>query len=401
LNGPFRGLRVLDLTNNVAGPSTAMILGDLGASIIKVEPPDRGDDGRHMGPRQGPWGAYFVPLNRGKRSLALDIREPEGRDIILRLAQQSDIFIENFRGGKAEELGLDEAAVRTVRPEIIYASLKAYGPRGPEYTKPGYDALLQARTGIISVTGSPGGGPARAGVSILDMGSGIWLAVGIITALYERERTGRGQRVDSSLFQTGVMWMSYHLLYSQFTGHDPVPHGTHHPAFVPYGDFPTADGTILIGVSNDQLFAKLCLAIERPEWAQDSRFTTNFNRRQNYAELNKLLASLLGMQSTATWQMKFDEYGVPASPLQTTSQLLNDPQLAAIEQLEDIELPGVKDGSVRIPQLPINLSLTPPSISGPPPQLGEHGRAILMEAGFSEEEIEAFVSRGIVQLHTT
>jgi crotonobetainyl-CoA:carnitine CoA-transferase CaiB-like acyl-CoA transferase len=399
LNGPLRGLRVLDLTNNVAGPCTTMILGDLGASVIKVEPPDRGDDGRHMGPHQGPWGAYFVPINRGKRSLALDIREPEGRAIILRLAQQSDVFVENFRGGKAEALGLDESAVRAVRPEIIYASLKAYGPRGPEYTRPGYDALLQARTGIISVTGSPKGGPARAGVSILDMGSGIWLAVGIMAALFERQRTGRGQRVDSSLFQTGVMWMAYHLLYSQFTGEDPVPHGMHHPAFVPYGDFPTADGTILIGVSNDPLFAKFCLALERPEWVQDSRFTTNSKRRENRAELDKLLSALLRKQSTAHWQMKFDECGVPASPLQTAGQLLHDPQLAAIEQLEEIELAGVKDGSVRIPHLPINLSLTPPGISGPPPQLGEHGSAILREAGLSEEEIEDLVNRGLVQLH--
>lgn len=375
-----------------------MVLGDLGADIIKIERPAGGDEGRQMGPHQGNWGAYFVVLNRGKRSLALDVRHPEGRAALLRLAELSDVFIESFRGGKAAALGLDENVLRSVQPNIIYASLSAYGPRGPEYEKPGYDALLQARTGIRSVTGAPEGPPVRAGVSVLDMGSGIWAALGIIAALFERQRSGKGQRVDTSLFQTGVMWMAYHLLYRQFTGEDPTPQGSSHSAFAPYGDFPTADGTILIGISNDSLFARLCRVIERPSWISDPLFATNQNRLQNRLQLDQELASVLRRNLTETWLNKFDENGVPASPAHTVSQLLSDRQLAAINQLEAVDLPDVKGASVSLPHLPIELSSTPSRISGPPPNLGQHGRDILGEAGFSDEDIEALVSQGIVRL---
>src|SRR5689334_10764476 len=198
------GIRVLDLSTIVAGPAASMILADLGADVIKVERPGAGDDGRAMGPHRGPWGAYFAVLNRGKRSIALDIGTPAGRETILRIAATCDVFLENFRGGKAAALGLDEASVRARKPDIVYASLSAYGPGGPDYTKPGYDALLQARTGIMSVTGTGGDVPIRAGVSILDLGAGVWTALGVLAALLERQRSGKGQRVDSSLLQTGV-----------------------------------------------------------------------------------------------------------------------------------------------------------------------------------------------------
>lgn len=224
---------MLDLSTVVAGPTASMILADLGADIIKVERIDGGDDARNMGPHRGPWGAYFVPINRGKRSIAIDITKPDGREAVYRLAAGCDVFLENFRGGTAAKLGMDEAAIRARKQDIIYASLSAYGQRGPDYRKPGYDAILQARTGIVSVTGPNAETPIRAGVSILDMGAGVWMALGILAALFERKNSGRGQRVDASLFETGVMLMCYHLLYRQFTGISPGPEGSRHTAMAP------------------------------------------------------------------------------------------------------------------------------------------------------------------------
>lgn len=394
-SGPLAGVRVLDLTTNVAGPSATMILADLGADTWKVERPDGGDDARAMGPHREAWGAYFVAVNRGKRSIALDLRRPEGRQAVLRLAARCDVLVENFRGGRTRSMGIDEAAVRAVRPDIVYASLTAFGPRGPDHEKPGYDGLLQGRTGIASVTGAPGGPPARAGVSVLDLGSGIWTALGILAALYERRASGRGRRVDASLYQTGVMWMAYHLLYRQFTGRDPGPQGTRHEAFAPYGDFPTADGPILIGVANDALFARLCAAIERPDWAADPRFATAPARRENRAALESAIADATRRRPSAEWLRRLEEAGVPSAPVQPVGRLLEDPQLAALGQLEELDLGGLR---ARVPRLPFELSGTPPGIARPPPRLGEHGREILLEAGFGEEEIRALAAGGALRL---
>jgi crotonobetainyl-CoA:carnitine CoA-transferase CaiB-like acyl-CoA transferase len=395
-SGPLRGLRVLDLTTNVAGPSATMVLADLGADVIKIERPDGGDDGRGMTPHSGPWGACFVPINRGKRSLVLDLRRPEGREVVLRLAKLSDVFVENFRVGRLSALGLGEENVRAVRPDIIYASLSAFGARGPEHKKPGYDALLQARTGIVSVTGPSKGSECRAGVSIMDMGTGIWLALGVLAALFERQRSGRGQRVEGSLFQTGIMWMNYQLLIRQFTGVDPVPEGMRTPAFVPYGDFPTADGKILIGISNDRLFAQLTTAIGRPEWRSDPLFRTNRDRYKNRSQLERDLAMVFRGKSTAFWLNELEKHGVPSSAVQTVGQVLDDSQLEALGQLWAVELPGAEARWVRIPRLPIDLSLTPCEIAGRPPTLGEHGQAILEEAGLSGAEISDLAARGII-----
>src|SRR5581483_9369509 len=291
--GVLTGIRVLDLSTIVAGPAASMILADLGAEIIKVERPDDGEDGRAMGPHRGPWGAYFTVLNRGKRSIALDLGKPEGREAVLRIAATCDVFLENLRGGKAAAMGLDEPAVRARKPEIIYASLSAYGPAGPDYLRPGYDAVLQARTGIMSITGNPDSGPMRSGVSILDIGTGVWMALGVLAALLERQRSGQGQRVDASLFQTGVMLMSYHLLFRQFTGVNPKPQGSRHTAFAPYGAFPAADGSIMIGISGDKAFRRLAEALGNPEWADDPRFSTNSDRVRNTAELEQCISEVL------------------------------------------------------------------------------------------------------------
>ncbi|MGA2880100.1 MAG: CoA transferase [Bryobacteraceae bacterium] len=388
----LQGIRVLDLSTIVAGPTASMILSDLGADVVKVERTGGGEDGRAMGPHRGEWGAYFVALNRGKRSIALDLAKPEGRAAVLRLASTCDVFLENFRGGKAAELGLDETAIRDRKPDIIYASLSAYGASGPDYTKPGYDAVLQARTGIMSVTGTGEGHPMRTGVSILDVTTGTWMALGILAALLERQRSGKGQRVDASLFQTGIMFMAYHLAYRQFTGVDPQPQGARHKAFAPYGSLPTGDGQIMIGISSDRQFHRLCAALGHEEWSTDPRFLTNTDRVANVDALENLIAGVLRTQPTSHWVVLLNEHDIANDPIQNAGQVLNDPQAAALDLFTRIALTG--EQPVVLPRLPIGLSLTPPVPQGPPPRAGQHGRAILREAGYSEDEIDKLMGPG-------
>jgi len=389
------GIRVLDLTTIVAGPAASMVLADLGADVIKVERPAGGEDGRSMGPHRGPWGAYFSTLNRGKRSVALDIRKPPGRDAVLRIAETCDVFLENFRGGKARALGLDERAVRGRKPDIIYACLSAYGPTGPDYTRPGYDAVLQARTGIMSVTGNGDGMPIRSGVSILDLGTGVWTALGVVAALWERQRSGKGQRVDTSLFQSGIMLMSYHLLYRQFAGMNPQPQGSKHMAFAPYGAYRAADGAIMIGISSDQAFRRLAEALGKPAWADDPRFRTNTDRVRNTPELDGCISEVLAPQPVSHWTEVLDSNDVACDPVQTADQVMADPQVAALGQLERIELAG--QGSAMLPRLPLEFSLTPAAIQGPPPEVGQHTRAILREAGYGDGDIEDLLRAGICE----
>jgi crotonobetainyl-CoA:carnitine CoA-transferase CaiB-like acyl-CoA transferase len=388
----LEGIRVLDLSTIVAGPTASMILSDFGADIIKVERTGGGEDGRAMGPHRGEWGAFFVALNRGKRSITLDLAKPEGREVVLRLASGCDVFLENFRGGKAAALGLDEQAIRARKPDIVYASLSAYGASGPDYTKPGYDAVLQARTGIMSVTGTGDGHPMRTGVSILDMTTGTWMALGILAALLERQRSGKGQRVDASLFQTGIMFMAYHLVYRQFLGLDPQPQGARHKAFAPYGSLPTGDGQIMLGISSDRQFHRLCRALGHEEWATDARFRSNPERVANVDELENLIAAVLRTQPTSHWVSLFDEHDIANDPIQSPSQVLQDPQAAALGLFAQINLTG--EQPVTLPRLPIGLSLTPPAPQGPPPTTGQHGRSILHEAGYSDAEIDELIRIG-------
>jgi crotonobetainyl-CoA:carnitine CoA-transferase CaiB-like acyl-CoA transferase len=370
-----------------------MILSDLGAEVIKVERTGGGEDGRAMGPHRGEWGAYFVALNRGKRSITLDLAKPEGREAVLRLASTCDVFLENFRGGKAASLALDETAVRARKPDIIYASLSAYGPSGPDYTKPGYDAVLQARTGIMSVTGTGDGHPMRTGVSILDVTTGTWMALGILAALLERKNSGQGQRVDASLFQTGILFMAYHLVYRQFTGVDPQPQGARHKAFAPYGSLPTGDGQIMLGISSDRQFQRLCSSLGHAEWASDPRFRSNPDRVANVDELENLIGAVLRSQPTSHWVALLDESDIANDPIQTPGQVLQDAQAAALNLFTEINLTG--EQPIVLPRLPIGLSLTPPAFQGPPPGIGEQSRAILHEAGYSEAEIDQLIRAGV------
>ena len=391
---PLTGIRVLDLSTIVAGPAAGMILSDLGADVIKVERIGRGEDARSMGPHRGEWGAYFVPLNRGKRSITIDITKLEGRDTVLRLAESCDVFLENFRGGKAAALGLDEAAVRAHKPDVVYASISAYGSHGPDYTKPGYDAVLQARTGIMSVTGNGNGEAMRSGVSILDIGTGVWMALGVLAALLERQKSGKGQRVDTSLFQSGVMLMLYHLVYRQFAGVNPQPQGSRHTAFAPYGAFRAQDGTIMIGVSSDKMFQRLCTAFDHDEWGSDPRFRTNPDRVHNVDVLQEVIEAVMRTKPAVHWVGLLNQHDVASDLVQNPDQVLHDEQLAAIGQLAEVALAGEKP--VLLPRLPVAFSSAPASPLRPPPAPGEHGRAILREAGFDDPEIEKLIGCGAV-----
>ncbi len=372
-----------------------MILAGLGADVIKIERPGSGDEARDMQPQLDGWGAYFLAINRGKRSVAIDLGKPEGVAVAMRIAATCDVFVENFRGGKVQAMGLGETAVRSARADIVYASLSAFGPRGPDFDEPGYDALVQARTGIQSVTGEPGTAGARSGVSVLDMGSGMWVAMGIMAALFERQRSGsdsRGLRVDGSLYQTGIQWMAYHLVSRQMTGVDPQPQGTRIGAFSPYGDFPTADSRLLIGISNDRLFDRLCIALNKPGFARDPRFSTNAERVRHREILDGEIASVLANRTTPEWLAIFNSLGIPASAIQSSGQVLEDPQLAALAQMSELEeLPGVVT-----PLLPLEFS-GEPTAAGAVPRLGEHTRDILLECGLSQTEIGDLAQRRIVE----
>jgi crotonobetainyl-CoA:carnitine CoA-transferase CaiB-like acyl-CoA transferase len=395
----LKGIRVLDLTSIIAGPTATMILAYLGADIIKVERIDGGDDSRRMGPHLGQWSPVFVPLNRGKRSIAVDISKPSGRDLILRLARTSDVFVENFRGGKMAALGLDEAAVKAENPQIIYASLSAYGNVGPDAMKPGYEALAQARSGIISVTGlGPDSPPTRAGVSIIDMSAGMWMAIGILAGLIQRRTAGVGQRVDTSLFETGIILMFNQLLHRQFSGTNPTPQGAGYAGFAPYDAFMTADGRIMLGTSNDRIFRRLCEAIEHVEWAEDPRFLTNVLRVKNRNELDEKLQNIFRRKSTARWTTLLDAHDVPVAVIQNVEQVLNDPQLEALGQLEDVTLPGGTNRPIAVPRPPLKLSLARQEPLGAPPLLGEHGEEILAEAGYSKTDVDRLIEDGICKL---
>ncbi|MFO7264492.1 MAG: CoA transferase [Bacillota bacterium] len=393
---PLKGITVVDVTNNIAGPSVTMVLGDLGAEIIKIERPGRGDDARGMGPHIGGESCYFLNVNRNKKSVVIDIRTSVGKDLVYRLVEKADVFVENFRYGKAEQLGFGYERLRAINPSLIYCTISAFGQKGPEKEKPGYDGLLQARTGIMKVTGVPDGPSVRAGVSILDQGSALWATIGILAALYERQTTGVGQRVTTSLFETGLSWIGYHLLAYQATGEEPQKMGAGHAAFAPYDAYPTADEDVLIGVSNDDLFAKLAKALGRLDWLQDPRYATSPQRVCHRAELDQEIIAILKTKPSQEWLDRLDAAGVPCSRVNRIGSLLDDPQVDAVGMLQKVDHPAA--GEIRIPRLPVQLSASEVSVDSPSPLLGEHTAEVLTEKlGISAEQLAELEMQGIIQ----
>lgn len=368
---PLSGIRVLDLTSNVAAPFGSAILADLGADVIHVEPP-RGDDCRRMAPTWGDGSAYFSVVNRNKTGRTLDIRTAKDRTALDELIGEADVFVTNLRPTKLQDLDLDAASLRSRFPRLIHASLSAYGQTGPERDKPGYDAVLQARTGIASVTGEPSGPPVRAGVSILDVGAGTWLALGVLAALYERQITGVGCAVSTSLFETGASWVSYHLAAYQMTGNVSERHGSGHPAFAPYGIYRTQRGDICIGIGGDHLFRELCEAIGRYDLIDDERFRSNGDRARNSGELRKELERTFESKSALEWASQLSDRGLPVDSVNQPEDLLTDRQSLETGMLQEIV--GPDGGGMQIPGLPITFDGERPRFRMPAPHLSDADR---------------------------
>jgi formyl-CoA transferase/CoA:oxalate CoA-transferase len=392
---PLRGTQVLDVTTSIAGPYCAQILAALGADVIKVERPDTGDDARAWGPPF--WngeGTMFLSANAGKRSLGISLRDPDGREAVLRLAERSDVFLQSLRPGHAEALGLGPEAVRARNPLVVYCSVGAYGRVGPLSREPGYDALMQAAGGLISVTGEPGRPGVRVGASLIDQGTGTWAALGVLAALLERDRTGTAPAVDVSLYETALGYLGYHLAGFLADGTVPTGEGTRFPMVAPYQVFATRDGELMIAGGNDRLFARICDVLGTPELVDDPRFRTNPDRVANRDELGRLLEDRLATDTTARWHERLTAAGVPVAPVADVADIVAAPQTEALGMLEPLPHPSIPD--LRLPALPLSFDHERAVHRSPPPAVGQHTAEILAEVGYDDETIAALAARGVI-----
>ena len=398
MTAPLDGMMVLDLTRNLAGPFCTMILGDLGARVIKVERPGVGDDTREWRPPN--WAGHsslFLATNRNKESIAIDIDTPEGAEAIRRLAAKADIVVESFRGGSLDKKGFGFEDLKLLNPRLVYCSLSAFGARGPHSDRPGYDALIQAYSGIMSITGEPGRSAVRVGPSIIDMGSAHWAVIGILAALRIRDVTGQAQHVETSLLETGVAWMSYFAAGYFADGSIAGPTGTRHSVMAPYEDFATSDGLIYIAAPNQSLFVTLCKVIGLPELIDDPRFSGNSKRLANRDALHILIEHRLKQQDCAAWEDLLLEHGIPCSRLQTIDEVVKDPQVAALGLIRNFNHPEIPD--YRLVDHPISYNGSRAFRLDPAPDLGQHTDAVLRSLGFDDDAIAA--ARGEVPVAKT
>lgn len=370
---PLQGVKVIDVTTNISGPTLTMILADLGAEVIKVEKPPTGDEARKMEPKASDDGVYFLNINRQKKSILLNLKDQSDYKRLLDLIKEADVFVENYRAGIAEKIGLGYDYLKTLNPTLVYCTLSAYGQHGPKKDYPGYDAIIQAETGLMSITGSDE--LARIPVSIVDQGSAMWGVLGVVTALYDRMRTNEGCKVSTSLYETGIFWSSYHLLSTKLTGQNPQKLGSNHGAFSPYGAFKTIDLPVMIGISNNSLFERLCKALQQEQWITDDRFMSNDVRVKNRLVLNELIETITMQLTSDELIEKLEIGGIPAAKVKTMQDVLQDPQQQANDCI--VKLPHKRDGDVFVTRLPMTLShcdLTPTTAA---PMYGEHTDIIL------------------------
>jgi crotonobetainyl-CoA:carnitine CoA-transferase CaiB-like acyl-CoA transferase len=387
------GIRVLDVTQVMAGPYCSMMLADLGAMVVKVEPPT-GDSTRQMPGAAGNDTPAFNAVNRGKRSIVLNLKTAEARGVFVRLARSSDIVIENYRPGVMTALGLDYAALSAVNPRLIYASISGYGQTGPQRNKGGFDLIAQGVAGIMSVTGEPGGPPGKAGVPITDLGAGLFALVGILAALRHRERTGVGQQVDTSLVDAGVA-LSVWEATQYFSGAGvPAAMGSAHRMNAPYQAIRCADGYITLGAANERLFRRLADVLGHSEWAADEAFADNARRVRNHQALAERIEAITVAKPRAHWLALLDANEIPCGPINDYAQVFDDPQVQAREMVVETDHPSL--GHLRTLGSPIKMSATPPNVSRRAPQLGEHTDEVLVEAGFSDVEITALREAGAI-----
>jgi crotonobetainyl-CoA:carnitine CoA-transferase CaiB-like acyl-CoA transferase len=393
---PLSGLTVVDLTRVLSGPYCTMLLADMGARVIKIEQPGRGDDTRAWGP---PFvsgeSAYFLSINRNKESLTLDLKRPEARPVLDSLIDRADVLVENFRPGTMDRLGLGYGDVAKRWPRLVYCSISGFGQTGPRRAEPGYDAVIQAEGGLMSITGDAEGPPFRLGVAIADIVSGMFAAQGITCALLARERTGRGQQVDIGMLDATAALLTYQAGIYFATGSAPGRMGNRHPTIVPYETFPGSDGEFVVAVGNDEQWRRFCTVIGAPELQNDERFATNRGRVSHYDGLRPLLVERLRSKTRAEWVASLKAAGVPCGAVREIAEVLQDEHLVARNMIEAVE--HAVAGAVNVLGVPIKLSETPGAIRTPPPKLGQHTDAILRdEIAMSEAEIAALRSSGAI-----
>ena len=395
-NGPLAGIRVLDLTRVVAGPYCSMFLGDLGAEVVKVEQPGSGDDTRGWGPPfAGGESAYYLCINRNKQSLTLDLKSKRAVELLRDLVKVADVIIENFRPGTMERLGLGEKELRELNPRLIYASLTGFGAAGPMSDWPGYDLIVQAWGGLMSITGTPDGEPVKVGVAIIDLVAGLMLGKAITAALFAREKIGVGQRIDTSLLEAEVASLINVGSNYLVGGKVPTRWGNAHPNIVPYQNFKTADGYLVIGVASEVIWKRFCQALDRSDLIDDARFANNSKRVENRAELIALLSKIFLERNNDAWFKLLTDAEVPCAPVQSIDQVFQAPQVLHRDMLMEVEHPTA--GKVRMAGIPVKFSVTPASVRMPPPLLGEHNGEILKNwLGMSAEAIEELMREKVL-----
>lgn len=389
------GIRVLDLSRTLAGPFCTMLLGDMGADIIKVEQPGQGDETRKFTPPT--WdgiSSYYLASNRNKRSITIDLKSEEGKEIIHSLAKTADVFVENFRTGTMDQLGYGYEQLKEINPRLIYCSVSGFGRTGPEKNRAGYDLLLQGYGGLMSITGESGGSPVKVGTSIVDMNAGMFAIYGILSAIIAREKTGRGQYIDVSLLDGQVVLLNY-LATSYFaTGHPAGRMGTAHPSIVPYQAFHARDGEIILAIANNRLWEKACQALGWEDLRDDPRFVTNDERVAHRQLLIALIQERVSVMERQEIIEKLDSVGVPCGPIHSIDQVLTHPQVIAREMILEVDHPVVKN--LKMPGFPVKLSDTPAQVRRYPPLLGEHTDELLHELGIDCAKIEEWREKKII-----
>lgn len=395
LGMPLSGIKVIEVGVAMAGPFCGMTLADYGADVIKIERPGTGDESRGWSPYfPGRVSYYFAAANRNKRSLAIDLKRPEGVAALKRLVESADVLIDNYRVGALDNLGLRYDALAQINPRLIYCSISGFGPDGPRAHDRANDIFMQAFSGNMSITGEENRGPVKAGISIADVGAGMFGVIGVLLALQSRNQTGKGQRIDTSLLEGQVAMLSYHLTSFFATGKVPVRRGAGSQLSVPYQAFQAKDDWVVVAAFTERMWQGVCRAIDHPEWADDERFSVSERRAANRTTLIPMLEAEFAKRTVAEWVERLTGEGVPCTSVNSIDKVVVDEQVLKRDMIVETEHPTA--GKIRMAGLPVKLSDTPGSVRTPPPMLGEHSRGILRQAGFGDDEIESMLAAGII-----